>query len=367
MVGRGAPVESVGVTGRRRARIVVALPEGMRAHYSAPGGDGRMWSRVVAELPGRGATVRHLDPARPARFGRRPDVWLSSGHDGPVDADGPVVAHLHEAPWLEPDDVHALDPVFRARLAERSQAASDRATAVITPSEFARRQVIDAHGAPPAKVHAVAHGVDAAVFHPEAAEAGRRLVGRSGCSAPYVAFVSTVHPRKNLPVLKEAMGLLGSAGLPHALVMVVAPAADRADSAELMRRACQPVPGLAGGTFAMNGLPEADLAAVMAAAAAVCVPSRSEGFGLVALEAMAAGTPVVAARRGALPEVVGPAGLVVEPTAEDLAGALERVLTDGDLGAHLAGAGLARSRQLTWGASAAGWLEVLRLASGTAP
>lgn len=356
-------MEGVGLIRRRRATVSVALPVIMRSHYGSPGGDGRMWTHITGELGHVGARLHHLDPARRG-LRRRPDVWLTSGHGGAVDVEEPLVIQLHEAPWLEPEEQHDLDPAFRARFVELGQAAADRAAAVITPSEFARRQVIEAHGADPAKVHAVAHGVDGSVFHPGAASRGRHLVDRAGCSAPYVAFVSTVHPRKNLPALKAAMTILGRRGIPHGLVMVISPAADRADSGELLRRAEQPVADLPGGTVVLRDLSEPDLAGVLAAADVVCVPSRSEGFGLVALEAMASGTPVVAARRGALPEVVGTAGVLAEPDPCDLAAALERVIGDASLADHLRQAGIERSRELTWAASASGWLRILREVAG---
>jgi len=83
------------------------------------------------------------------------------------------------------------------------------------------------------------------------------------------------------------------------------------------------------------------------------VPSYHEGFGIPALEAMTMGVPVVAANRGALPEVVGDAGLLVDPhDAAQLADALERVLTDGSLAVALGERGRARAARYTWRAAA---------------
>jgi len=100
----------------------------------------------------------------------------------------------------------------------------------------------------------------------------------------------------------------------------------------------------------------------MAEADAFCLPSLYEAFGLTALEAIACGAPTVVSSTGALPEVVGDAALLAEPTSHGLANALERVLTDGELAARLREAGPERARRMTWEKTADGWLTALRAA-----
>jgi alpha-1,3-rhamnosyl/mannosyltransferase len=104
----------------------------------------------------------------------------------------------------------------------------------------------------------------------------------------------------------------------------------------------------------------------MAGASAFCLPSLGEGFGLTALEAMASGTPVVVSDRGALPEVVGEAGLCVAPEPAALEEALGRVLTDSALAARLTAAGRERAAGLTWSRTAEGWLASLERAAAAA-
>ena len=101
----------------------------------------------------------------------------------------------------------------------------------------------------------------------------------------------------------------------------------------------------------------------MAGADAFCLPSLYEGFGLTALEAMACGAPVIVSDRGALPEVVDGGGIVVEPSPEAIANALERVLSDDELASSLRRRAVERARTFTWARTASGWLAVLRAAA----
>jgi alpha-1,3-rhamnosyl/mannosyltransferase len=117
-------------------------------------------------------------------------------------------------------------------------------------------------------------------------------------------------------------------------------------------------------------LPEAgddDLAALMADADAFCLPSFAEGFGLPALEAMACGVPVLVSDRGALPELVGDAAIVTEPTVDAVEHGLARVFDDAGLAAALRTAARARALEFPWSRTVAGWLSVLERAAEEGP
>jgi glycosyltransferase involved in cell wall biosynthesis len=337
-------------------RLRVGVPEYLLQLRPA-GGHGKVWYRVLTELRG-GAEIVSLDAGRRALSRRRRcDVVLTSGHDELPDTSAPLVVQVHEAGWFAPELRAVLDPGFLAHIAASTERAVQAATRVICPSQAARADLIASYGLDPAHVTAVAHGVDPA-FTP-------RATGDVP-DGPYVLYAASLHPRKNLPVLRDAVAALAAEGLPQRLVVAGGPATDRTDSSELERAAVAELAGAPGRVIRVSRPSDGQLAALMAGAAAFCLPSLYEGFGLTALEAMACGAPVVVSDRGALPEVVGDAGIVVAPAADAVRDGLRHVLTDPALAASLGRAGPARAQQFTWERTAAGWLAVLSEAAGTA-
>lgn len=342
-------------------RLRIGVPESLFA-LAPVGGHGKVWRRVLAELRGS-ATVIAIDrDGRPrARAARAaPSVVLASGHDDLPRVTVPLVVQVHEAGWFDPVLRTTLNPAFLERIAPYTERAVHAAARVIAPSAAARRDLIAAYGLEPERVFAVHHGVDS-TFHPRAA-GGRALVARhaGGRDTPYVLYAATLHPRKNLRALCEAFAELSRAGLPHVLAIAGHPAPDRPDSSELLRAAIAPLEGAADRVVLLGEPSDEQLAALMAGADAFCLPSLYEGFGLTALEAMACGTPVVVSDRGALPEVVGEAGVVVEPSAAAVRDGLRKVLVDRAAAKQLGAAGVRRARDFTWERAAEGWLAVLQ-------
>jgi glycosyltransferase involved in cell wall biosynthesis len=341
------------------------VPEALR-HYPPSGGAGKMWREVLGRL-GESCDVVFVGRPGTDRVRRTPDVWLSDGHQGPLPVREPSVIQLQEATWNDPVVRPLLDPSFVATYEGPSAEAATRATRIITPSESSRRQVLDCYGADPARVHTVPLGVDASLFRP-GLHGGAELVAAAGLAAgmPYVVFASVIHPRKNLGALRQAMDRLVAKGFPHGLVLLANPPADRADADQLIAEAVADLPSAPGRVVRLAGVTEEQVAAVLADAAAFCLPSLMEGFGLTVLEAMACGTPVVASDRGSVPEIVADAGVVAPPTAEAIEGALARVLSDDGLARAFGAAARRRSLQLSWDATAAGFLGVLQAAAGRA-
>ncbi len=261
--------------------------------------------------------------------------------------------------------------------------ARAEAAAIIVPSEATAAELRDA-GFEAGRVHVAHHGIDLDALDPlaspthqfpaaglspfQASHPHWQPVGgvpggdpSTGPEAPlglaprsYVLFVGTVEPRKGIDVLLSAHAILRRGGHPDLRLVVAGPPG------------WGETPTLDGpGVMAPGRIDEATLDALYRGAAALAIPSRSEGFGLPALEAMARGCPVVASDAGALPEVVGDAGLLVAPgDPEALAAALARLLTDDALAASLGAAGHRRAATFTWAACTAAHLAAYHAALG---
>lgn len=162
-------------------------------------------------------------------------------------------------------------------------------------------------------------------------------------------FIGSAEPRKNIAGLLAAYETL-LRDVPDAPPLILAgrPPAPESPLSRLIE-----APGLRGRARHLGYVSERDRRDLYERASMVVVPSLDEGFGMTALEAMTVGVPVVASNRGALPEVVSDAGLLVDPEANgSLANAMARLLRDRPLAARLVEAGLHRSSLFTWRASA---------------
>jgi glycosyltransferase involved in cell wall biosynthesis len=350
---------------RRRRRLRVGVPAQL-AQFSPRSGHGRVWRRVLDGLADR-VVLEPVDSQPISSAGVEPDVWLADGHGGAVHVEEPVVAAVHEVGWTTPELRGFLEPGFAGRLAAQTAAGVASAAHVLTPSQWARGQVLDAYGVSPARVHTVPYGVDPAVFRPGLSGGRSRVAGLAAIeNPPYILCVASVTPRKNIPAVRHAVARLARRGFDHVLALVPADAVDRNDSDELRRAAEAELPAAPGRIVSLAGGDDTELAALMAGAAAVCMPSFSEGFGLPALEAMACGALVIVSDRGALPEVVGGAGVIVPPTAEALEEALVQVFTDVELAARLRQTARERAQTFTWERMVEGWLAVLELAAAEA-
>jgi glycosyltransferase involved in cell wall biosynthesis len=222
-----------------------------------------------------------------------------------------------------------------------------RAARVIAVSEFTRADIIDLYGLDPGKVVAIPNGVDGR-FRP-LAEAKMRVQERFAINRPYMLCVGALQARKNVPLAIEAYSRVMGRGTDCELVVAGGDRGGRLDVLDAILRA-----RLTGRVHLLGHVEDAEMPALYSGAKALLFPSLYEGFGLPALEAMAAGTPVIASNTTGLAEVVGDAGLTVDPrSAEELADAMGRILADAALRERLVAAGLARAREFTWARAAA--------------
>lgn len=248
-----------------------------------------------------------------------------------------------------PRDVITLHDVVAWKFGDESApvaAAAEeirRAAAVICVSEFSAGEAVDLLGIDPP--HVIHHGVDTRFIDAEAATAAQ--LRDLGITSPFVLTTGGASERKNLAGLAEAWAVVAGARPELSLVLTGPPHPRR--------------------TFLFAGLPRVVLAGLvddavvpglMAAAEAVVVPSRYEGFGFPALEGMAAGTLVVAARTSSLPEVVGNGALLVDPTPDGIAQGIVDATSGDPATRHLAARGRERASEFTWERSLRSHAEV---------
>jgi alpha-1,3-rhamnosyl/mannosyltransferase len=224
------------------------------------------------------------------------------------------------------------------------------AAVITTPSSFVRETVIDLLGADPDRVRVVS----APLFAPEPGLEGAVEL-TTGARFVYPAITN---PHKNHRTLLEAFAAVATARADAVLVLTGAPGPAEAGVADAIQEL-----GLAGRVRRRGRVPAAELDALYRGAAALVYPSTYEGFGLPLAEAMAAGCPVIASDRAALPEVAGDAAILLDPFDVDgWADAMLRLVDDDGLRTRLIAAGRERVRSLTPAAAARQQVEAYRAA-----
>lgn len=226
-----------------------------------------------------------------------------------------------------------------------------QASVVIVSSESTRRDLRER--CLPRQVEVVPFGVgDFFLEH----LGGREPATAAGVpSAPYLLFVGNRKPHKNLVVMVEALAILRRTN--PDLRMVVA-GSTFAGWSEVLERA--KALGVMEAVDEVDSPSDEEIRALYTECAAFVMPSLYEGFGLPVLEAMACGAPVVSSDRASLPEVVGDAGILFEPTsAESLARAVQSVLSNPSLRSTLVAKGHARAGEYTWGRAATRVSDIL--------
>jgi len=375
------------------ATLRVALHAG-QLDQPVPGGIGRYVEGLLKHLPDVGVQVERFGGGRWLydswhRF-RRPvvrvpgDLVHAPSLGVPPPGRRPLVVTIHDLAFqTHPECFPPRGRAFHERGLELARA---EAAAVVVPSEATAAELRDA-GFEPGRIHVAHHGIDlvplspletpgpdfpAASLNPMQAmhphwQPSEGPLGATGMPGgdnetpvlgleprTYVLFVGTVEPRKGIDVLLAAHDALRHQGHPDLKLVIAGPPG------------WGETPMLDGpGVVAPGRIDELTLDALYRGAAVLAVPSRSEGFGLPALEAMARGCPVVASDAGALPEVVGDGGLLVKPgDADALADALQRILTDDSLATSLGAAGYRRAATFTWSACTAAHLAAYHAALG---
>lgn len=270
----------------------------------------------------------------------------------------PAVLTIHDLSFLQVP--WCFVPAFRAYLEAAVPRAVQQAGMILADSGSTKRDLIDLLAVEPEKVVVVYPGVESR-FQPMADLRTLEPVrARYGLPQRFVLGLGTLQPRKNFVGLIEAFGrMLAAHGEDPdlddlTLVIAGGPGWMYEGIEQAVERS-----GLAERVQILGFVEDQDLPALYNLARVFAFPSWYEGFGVPVLEAMACGTPVVAADNSSLPEVVGEAGLMLDAAdTEALAQALFRLLTEQSLRQSLQAAGIKQAARFTWQAAASQLMDV---------
>jgi glycosyltransferase involved in cell wall biosynthesis len=280
----------------------------------------------------------------------RADVLHAPSLAVPPARDRPLVVTVHDLAFLRHPEFFTRRGVEFHR---RGLAIAHReAAAVLAISEFTRSELISS-GFEPHRVHVVPMAIVVPPVAPDIELDAR--VAALGLNGPYVLSVGTIEPRKGLDTLAAAFEVVRK--VHPELTLVLAGPTGWLSVSGLERE----------GVRRLGRVDEQTLDALYRRARVCALPSRYEGFGLPALEAMARGCPVVASKATALPEVVGDAGMLVPPgDVSRWSAALLEAVESPDLRSDLSERGRRRAADFTWSACAQAHLDAYTAASDTA-
>lgn len=270
----------------------------------------------------------------------------------------PSVITVHDLAFLLYPDF--LTPQS-ARYYGQVDGASRKARHIIAVSQSTKRDVIRLLGVPEDKV-TVTYEAAHPTFRPlDHAEAHAHVEKRYGLADQFILFVSTIEPRKNLPLLLKAFKRMTEVYHPRATLVIAG------TQGWLTERVNETVSSLNLDERVrfLGPVSVEELLYLYNAARVFALPSFYEGFGLPPLEAMACGTPVVVSNTSSLPEVVGDAGQLVDPNdVEAWSVALWRTLSDNELHSEMCEKGLRRAATFSWKRAARETLNVYRKVAG---
>jgi D-inositol-3-phosphate glycosyltransferase len=349
----------------------IAVEPGFRVHHVAAGPVAPMAKEilpgVIAEFTA-GVSRRLLDLAADGKGvdAIHANYWLSgmAGHVLKHELELPLVSTFHTLDRVKAEasaeEIDAAEPARRAQAEAEIIGCSD---AILASCSVEAAQLVDLYGADAGRIEIVAPGVDHAFFAPGDSRQARRALGFPQ-DVPILLFVGRIQPLKGLDVAIEALAQLvarpggrdGRALADARLVVIGGPSGPHGADERARIAALVTGLGLEGRVCFVPPQPHELLSSYYRAADVVVLPSRSESFGLVALEASACGIPVVAASVGGLSTLVdhGRTGFLVDSRSPELfARYLACILTEPELGAAMGWAGAERSRRYTWSVAAA--------------
>ena len=284
----------------------------------------------------------------------RVDLLHAPAYTAPFWAGVPVVLTIHDVSYATHPEWYPYRRDRLRRLFYRRSAKA--ATHVLTDSSFSASEIMAAYAIPASRITVAPLGVHGTFA---AGDPNVSLDLPANITEPFLLHVGDLHERRNLPVVVDALlEARRNFGAASALSLVLA-GVDRGVAAGLCAMAAEA--GNPEAVVLLGAVSEDRIRALYRGAVALVYPSLYEGFGLPLVEAMATGTPVLASHAASMPEVLGGAGILLDP--HDVSAwrdAMIRILDDESLRADLRARGLARAATFTWDRTARMTLKVYR-------
>lgn len=271
----------------------------------------------------------------------------------------PVVVTLHDLipvkhPELETRAAHLYWRLHIPRAARKS-------AFVITISQWAKDEIMAEYGVPAERVGVIMQSFDPAMLMERDAAQGAAVRRKYGLEEGYILYVGTIQPRKNLLALIEAFDLLRKQRSDLPKLVIVGRKGWLYE--QLFTRIAEL--GLAKEIIFTGFVPDEELPMIYDGAALFVYVSLMEGFGRPPLEAMVCGVPVVTSNTSAIPEVVGSAGITVNPVDRgEIAAAMQQILGDAALAEQLRESGRQRAALFSWAAAARETLDIYEQVRG---
>ncbi len=346
---------------------VVQVEPGLRVHHVPAGPETALPKEALPDVVGaftQGVLDRLADDAEIPFTSVHANYWLSglSGHVIKHELNLPLVCTFHTLDRVKaesmPEEVEADMPHRRAEAEASIINCSD---AVLASCTVEAQQIASLYGADPGRIRIVPPGVDHAFFGPGHRPQARRALGLP-LDGRLLLFVGRIQPLKCADAAIETLAELSQSGREHyRLVVVGGPSGPHGEKAMRGLLDIADASGVSDRVHYIDPQPHELLSSYYRAADVCIVPSRSESFGLVALESAACGTPVVASAVGGLTTLVdhGRTGFLVEdPTPERYASAVRRIFDEPLAAERLSTASVLRARTYTWRAAAGALLDL---------
>ena len=274
-------------------------------------------------------------------FKRTPDLLFIPAHTLPVLRPSRLktVVTIHDLGAEYLPQYHKFPG--KLYLNRATEYAASHASHLIAVSDFTKRDLVKKLHVDPNRVNVIYEGVDTSQLKPASSDEISRVMQKHGLTKPYILFVGTVQPRKNLVGLIEAV-----AKLDHDVDLVIA--GGRGWLSEEIYAAPARL-NIEDKVKFLGYIDESDKPALYSGAELTALVSFFEGFGLPMIESMACGTPVVAANASCLPEIAGAAGILVDPyDSDDIAQGLANGLENTNLRQQLRVNGFAQAAKFNW-------------------